>query len=150
MEYCLTKWCLEIKEPSHLFNSEYKLTNYDPELKSPINQLKGYTKNQAIKNIPIERSTMVRWGNTAGLIGLAYRFICSTNIASWKAEIEGSNKSLNKTETNNQCDKLSRSPFPTLSTIIMGRCLRYSTDSTKNLLTILEPNKEKTWKRRIG
>jgi len=37
--------------------------------------VKGYTKNQAMKNIPMLSSTTDRCGNTAGLMGLTYRLI---------------------------------------------------------------------------
>lgn len=37
----------------------------------------SYTKNQAVKNIPMPRRTMVKCGNTAGLTGDTYRDIDS-------------------------------------------------------------------------
>ena len=43
--------------------------------------VKGYTKNHAMKNIPMLSSTIDRWGNTAGLIGLTYRLIELTAIS---------------------------------------------------------------------
>lgn len=39
--------------------------------------IKGYTKNHAMKKIPIPRRTRVRWGYTAGFTGLTYLLICS-------------------------------------------------------------------------
>lgn len=41
--------------------------------------LKGYTKNQAVKNMPMASRTTVRWGNTAGFTGLVYLVIASSS-----------------------------------------------------------------------
>lgn len=40
---------------------------------------KGYTKNQAVKNIPMASSTTVRCGKTAGFTGLVYLVIVSSS-----------------------------------------------------------------------
>lgn len=42
---------------------------------SVLNLVKGYTKNQAVKNNPMDMRTNVRCGNTAGLTGLTYLLI---------------------------------------------------------------------------
>lgn len=41
--------------------------------------MKGYTKNQAVKNMPMASRTTVRWGNTAGFTGLVYLVIASSS-----------------------------------------------------------------------
>lgn len=40
----------------------------------------SYTKNHAVKNIPIPRRMTVRWGNTAGFTGETYLDIDSSSI----------------------------------------------------------------------
>lgn len=40
----------------------------------------SYTKNQAVKNMPMASNTTVRWGNTAGFTGLVYLVIASNSI----------------------------------------------------------------------
>lgn len=40
---------------------------------------KGYTKNQAVKNMPMASKTTVRWGNTAGFTGLVYLVMASSS-----------------------------------------------------------------------
>lgn len=42
----------------------------------------SYTKNQAVKKMPIPNRTTVKWGNTAGFTGDTYRVIDS--ISAWK------------------------------------------------------------------
>lgn len=44
----------------------------------------GYTKNQAVKNMPMASRTIVRWGNTAGLTGLVYLVIASSSCSQSK------------------------------------------------------------------
>ena len=41
--------------------------------------VKGYTKNQAVKNMPMANSTTVRWGKTAGFTGLVYLLMASSS-----------------------------------------------------------------------
>lgn len=41
----------------------------------------GYTKNQAVKNMPMASRTTVRWGNTAGFTGLVYLVIASSSCS---------------------------------------------------------------------
>lgn len=41
--------------------------------------VEGYTKNQAVKNMPMASSTTVRWGNTAGFTGLVYLVMASNS-----------------------------------------------------------------------
>ena len=43
--------------------------------------VKGYTKNQAVKNVPIASRTTVRWGNTAGFTGLVYLVMASSSYS---------------------------------------------------------------------
>lgn len=43
------------------------------------NNSEGYTKNQAVKNMPMASRTTVRWGNTAGFTGLVYLVIASSS-----------------------------------------------------------------------
>ena len=57
-----------------------------------LKNLKGYTKNHAIKKIPIPSSTMVRCGKTAGLTGDTYLAIVSR--ANILAELCETNKIL--------------------------------------------------------
>ena len=59
--------------------------NYLKDMPSWKNYYKGYTKNHAMKKMPIPSSTTVRWGNTAGLIGLTYRLIDSIDN-DWKKQ----------------------------------------------------------------
>lgn len=43
--------------------------------------VEGYTKNQAVKNMPMASRTTVRWGNTAGFTGLVYLVIASSSCS---------------------------------------------------------------------
>ena len=60
------------------FNRNHQQTHWSSTTIS-----KGYTKNHAIKKMPIPSRTIVKCGKTAGLIGLTYRFIDSMAI-SWR------------------------------------------------------------------
>lgn len=41
--------------------------------------MEGYTKNHAVKNMPIASRTTVRWGKTAGFTGLVYLVMASSS-----------------------------------------------------------------------
>lgn len=43
--------------------------------------MEGYTKNQAVKKVPMANKTTVRWGNTAGFTGLVYLVIASSSCS---------------------------------------------------------------------
>ena len=55
-------------------------------------QLKGYTKNHAVKNMPMASRTTVRWGNTAGFTGLVYLVMASSSCKKGHRCIMGRNK----------------------------------------------------------
>lgn len=65
-----------IPKPENIAATSDKRSSLNKSLDTLV-LVTSYTKNHAVKNIPIPSKSIVRCGNTAGLIGEAYRTIDS-------------------------------------------------------------------------
>lgn len=61
-------------DANKLIKSSLKIT---PSLKLPFGRDTSKTKNHAVKNVPMARSTVAKCGNTVGFIGEIYLVIVS-------------------------------------------------------------------------